>query len=435
MEKDPFLRPFFYLTSQLTRWFPKTGAKILDGILMPLLGNRLLVDYFERRNRRAFEKIDRFNQILVIADIHIGDTMFSQTAISALKDFFPNAQVDYAVKKTMVGLLEGNPDINHVWPVFTGAQFPNESDISAIRELSANYDLVFNFCPFLPKSVFPAKEKTFDFMSRTAVFVRNERVPGSCNHIAFQAHQFIYDLVGKRFAPRRFRSYEGARLFVDSAAISEASRFLEEKKIPHDQAWIFLNPDTASPYTRIPLEIQKRLAQGILELPARLFIGGGHAIPGIEKEIWNSLPKAARKRAVIVPPTVSLFGYSALLDWMDVFISGDTGPLHLAAAWKGDREKRHAFRNRTVVLSVFGATPPRFSGYDSSLTGYLKSAQKAKSFTYQSQSACRNLSCMHKMAKSCNTEGCYLSLPVEKMLQDIKACLAEKPVRKDTDAG
>ena len=424
MEKDPFLRPFFYLTSRLTRWFPKSGAKILDGILMPLLGNRLLVDYFKITNRRAFAKIDRFNQILVIADIHIGDTMFSQTAISALKDFFPNAQVDYAVKKTVVGLLEGNPDMNHVWPVFTGAQFPNESDINTIRELSAHYDLVFNFCPFLPKSIFPAKDRTFDFMSRTADFVRNEKVPGPCNHIAFQAHQFIYDVVGSRFTPRRSRPFQGARLFVDSQAIGEARRFLEKVKVSHDKPWVFLNPDTASPYTRIPLEFQKEMARGILELPARLFIGGGHVVKGIEKQIWNSLSKVARKRAVIVPPSVSLFAYSALLDWMDVFISGDTGPLHLAAAWKGDRDQRHKFRNRTVVLSVFGATPSRFSGYDSSLTGYLDSAQKAKSFTYQSESTCRNLSCMHKMAKSCDVEGCYRSLPIEKMLEDIRACVA-----------
>ena len=423
MEKDPFLRPFFYLTSSLTRWFPKSGAKILDGILMPLLGNSYLVNFLDWQNRRAFDRINKFDRILLIADIHIGDTMFSQTAISALKDFFPDSKVDYAVKKTVVGLLEGNPDMNHIWPVFTGALFPNESDIHTVQSLCAEYDLVFNFCPFLPKSLFPAKDRTFDFMSRTAVFVHNERQPGPCNHIAFQAHQFIYDLVGRRFKPKRVKPYEGAKLFVDSEAINEARGFLESRKIPHDQPWVFLNPDTASPYTRIPLEFQKKLAPGITELPMRLFIGGGHTQPGIEKEIWDSLPAEARERTTIVPPSVSLFAYSALLDWMDVFISGDTGPLHLAAARKFDRNGKHSFRNRTVVMSVFGATPPRFSGYDSNLTGYLGSAQNAKCFTYQSESSCRNLSCMHKMAKSCDTEGCYQSLPVEKMLEDIKACV------------
>ena len=94
----------------------------------------------------------------------------------------------------------------------------------------------------------------------------------------------------------------------------------------------------------------------------------------------------------------------------------------LAAAWKTDRQGRHPFRNRTAILSLFGATPPRLSGYDSR-PGYMESGQKAESHSYQSVSACRNLTCMHKMAKECDASGCFQDLDVEQIIAHTRSLL------------
>ncbi len=71
-----------------------------------------------------------------------------------------------------------------------------------------------------------------------------------------------------------------------------------------------------------------------------------------------------------------LDAYAALIDWSDVFVSGDTGPLHMAAAWKKARKEGHVFRNRSGVVGIFGATPPRLSGYDSLRWDFLETEQK-----------------------------------------------------------
>ena len=136
MESDRFFEGFFKFTSGVTRMFPKAGAKAMDGFFYPLLGNQFLVNFFRDRNYRKIRRLSDFKRILVISDIHIGDAVLAQTAVSALRDFFPEARIDYMVKKSVACLLDGHPDVSTLLPTFTGGQFPNEGDILSIVEAS-----------------------------------------------------------------------------------------------------------------------------------------------------------------------------------------------------------------------------------------------------------------------------------------------------------
>src|SRR5581483_10699579 len=199
MKPNRTLDAFAHLTGNLTRWFPQRGARALDGILYPLMGNDLVTGLFGRLNQKKLMDVPHFERLLVVSDIHIGDAVLFQTAVSALRDFFPNAQIDYAVKKSIDGIIGGNPDVTELWPVFTGGQFPNDRDVLCVQSLSVEYDAVFNFCPFLPGSAFPEPHRIFHFTSWAPVFVQNERKPLMPNHIAYQAHRFIYDLLEPKF--------------------------------------------------------------------------------------------------------------------------------------------------------------------------------------------------------------------------------------------
>ena len=139
--------------------------------------------------------------------------------------------------------------------------------------------------------------------------------------------------------------------------------------------------------------------------------------------VWNgrallerllaTLPTAMQQDVRIVPRSMPLDAYAALIDLADVFVSGDTGPLHLAAARRYARSGHHQFRNRTAVLSFFGATPPRMSGYDSFRPGYLAANQDAPSFCYQAVSPCRNITCVNKLFKTCATPRCFEHVDVD----------------------
>jgi ADP-heptose:LPS heptosyltransferase len=420
MSSAAFMDRFTRFAGGITRLFPKKGARILDAVLYPLLGNPFVIDYFQHRNRENLGGIKRFQRFLVISDIHIGDAVLLQTAVSALRDFFPEARIDYLVKKSMKSLLEGNPDVSDLWPAFTGGQFPNNQDIQTVQEMSAEYDAVFNLCPFFPASTFPEPQKVFHFTSHAPVFVRNERKLGIPNHISYQAHRFIYDLLTPNFAIQRARPFEGPGVFIPPDAVREARNFFNSRVPKGTAPVVFLNPDTASPYTRVPVPFQGKLLEGLVGLNCAILLGAGHTDKGIGERILWTLPLWQRNRVTLVPADLSLEAYTALIDRSDVFISGDTGPLHLAAAWKKEKEGRHSFRNRTTVISLFGATPSRLSGYDTR-PGYLESEQKAEPHSYQSGSSCRNLTCMHKMAKECDASGCFQTLDVDLVLAQIRS--------------
>lgn len=416
---SPFQASFFRFTSRFTQWFPHNGAKLLDGFFFPLLSNEFLLRHFQNKNLKLLKTIRSFRRLLVIADIHIGDAVLAQTAVSALKDFFPEAQVDFAVKKSMEGLVGGHPDLSQVWPIFTGGQFPNGADILGIQELSAEYDAVFNFCPFFQENHFSKESRVFHVTSHVPVFARNERRPDPPNHISYQVHRFIYDLLSPLFPIRRARLFENPQVFLSPAAIREANDFMQSFTPPDGEPVVFLNPDTASLFTQIPFRFQAEILKSLADLPCRILLGEGHTDRGIGEKLLWTLPLLKRDRVRLVPAGFSLETYTALIDQSDLFLSGDTGPLHLAAARKTDESGKRQLRNRTAVFSVFGATPPHFSGYDSG-PGFLESGQDAPAKAYQSESSCRNITCVHKMAKVCDANGCFEDLDSRKILADIR---------------
>jgi hypothetical protein len=160
----------------------------------------------------------------------------------------------------------------------------------------------------------------------------------------------------------------------------------------------------------MPFESQARLL-GLLASGTSpditILLGAGHTEAGIGERLAGTIPSPFRSKVRIIPRTMPLEVFSALIDFADVFISGDTGPLHLAAARRYSRSGRHQFRNRTAVLSFFGATMPRMSGYDSVRPGYLPANQDAPSWCYQAGSPCRNITCLNKMFKTCKTVRCF----------------------------
>lgn len=54
-------------------------------------------------------------KFLIIQTAFIGDVVLATPIASALKEIFPNATVDYLVKKGHEALLENNPNIHNIW--------------------------------------------------------------------------------------------------------------------------------------------------------------------------------------------------------------------------------------------------------------------------------------------------------------------------------
>jgi hypothetical protein len=189
---------------------------------------------------------------------------------------------------------------------------------------------------------------------------------------------------------------------------------------------VFLNPDGASPYTRIPELFQLQMLRGFIGMGAFVLLGKGKTDLGVGIRLRESLSANERNSTAIVPDWWPLETFAALIDFSDIFVSGDTGPLHIAAAWKNVKDGKNGFVNRTSVFSVFGATPSRMSGYDHFQTGYVPANQDAESHTFVSESPCRNITCLNKMMKTCEHLRCFESLDTQAILSTAGKVLAGK---------
>lgn len=414
-------KTLFHLTSQVTTYFPRGGAWFFDHTIPYLVGNPLLVDLVARQNLERIRKVKKFERILVIPDIHIGDAVMLQGAVYAFRAHFPNARIDYVIKKSVACLIEGNPVISNLYPLFTGTVFPEASDIEAVKKLVAEnqYDLCFNCSPFFEdSSLFPPGQAILDFMTVAPRLVRNDLDGAGINHFLYQSYAFADKLLRSTgsFATQAFR---GVEVTLSDAALRTAQQWLQGSRIDQGKPLFFLNPDTASPYTLIPEHYQIELLKKVLGMGVSVLLGTAFTHKNIEQRILAGLSEEERRRVVLVPTSLPIDAYTALIDQADVFVTGDTGPLHIAAARKISKSGNSAFRNRTFVISVFGATPSKMSGYDSVDPLYFPANQDVLSRTFVSESPCRNITCVNKMAKTCQKVLCYDSLDVNGIVAEI----------------
>jgi ADP-heptose:LPS heptosyltransferase len=406
-------------SSRLTDTFPHVGGRLLDAAVRSVAGSRSVVALSAWRSRGIARRMRGCRRFLVISDIHIGDALIGQPTLTALRDFFPDADIDWAVNRAVAPLLEGLPDAVRVLPLFDGAALPSAADVAALRHVvrAGRYDLCVNLCAFITQRDVVGPHQPFvDFAAHGAAILRHENDANRINHFSYEAYRFVHDVLGAVARPVREGRFPGIRTYYSDAAIEGAARFAASVGLSPTTAVVMYNPDTASRFTMMPFDAQAELLREIIvraPTATTILLGAGHTVAGIGERLLATLPAAMQREVRIVPRTLPLDTYAALIDFADVFVSGDTGPLHLAAARRYARSGGHQFRNRTAVLSFFGATPPRMSGYDSGRSGYLAANQDAPSFCYQAVSPCRNITCVNKLFKTCVTPRCFEHVAVD----------------------
>ncbi len=433
MENKDLYGSLFHLSSLLTDHFPHAGARFLDASLTNILGSDMMVRSKLKKDSRRMSSVDRLDKVLVFGDLNIGDALFSQACVAALRDFLPDAEIDLVIGAAARNLVEGNPEVSRLMPVFHGAPFPNEGDFESVKRISSSrkYDLIFTFSPFFQlRKHFPGAARVFDFTTLASMLVQGERLRNERNHVVYQTHKFVQRILSEFVSPVRYELFRGVTVTLSDEAISSAEEFMRKNEILDDAQIVFLNPDASTRFTAVPIAVQADLLRKLTKLKSRILLGGGHTNPGIEHILLDSLSRSEREKVTIVPPSLPIDAYAALIDYASIYISGDAGPLHISAARKRSRSGYHEFRNRTSVFSIFGATPSRIYGYDSRYANSFSANQDAPSHTYISESPCRNITCINKMAKTCKTLKCFEFVDVEKMIEDADDILRRTGVRR-----
>jgi len=421
----------YKLINLITEVSPKNGAKLIDGFILSVVGNPVIGKTFFKRDAAILGKTGHFRRICVIADVHIGDAVITQSAISALRDFFPEAKIDYIFNKTAEGLIAGNPEISNLWPVYanSGLPYPSESEAKTIKNIleRSDYDFVLDLCPFLPAKKIRPSGRVMNHLGLVMSIAQAQKDPEAKSHMVFQLHHHLHSVLGRKKGPEKRKDFLGVNIYLSDDARGQADKILKDDNLGPKMPKILFNPDTSTPFTRIPSDIQASLLKELLKLPCRILLGASRNEPGFEDKILSGLPTNDRRKVIIVPTTLSIDAYAALIDLCDVFITGDTGPLHIAAARKIPKSGGREFRNKTAVLSIFGATPPRIYGYDSGQPGFPPANQDAPSHAYVPLSSARNLAYIVKKYIAADKRSFFDNLDIDEIVSDVRMLISSLP--------
>jgi hypothetical protein len=210
-------------------------------------------------------------------------------------------------------------------------------------------------------------------------------------------------------------TYEGNKVYVSNEAVETAKIFLMDNNLYPGRHLILFNLSVTIKFSMIPIELQLQIIKNVIlseEITSVLIFKGNSTI-NIESMIIDRIPVTHIGKIVIVPSAFTINEFTALIDFCDMFVSGDTGTVHVAASRKIIINSNNSLRNRTALVSVFGASDSRIYNYDSRRDRHSPANQDAPSKVFVGDAPCRNLTCIIRIFKTCKEVRCFLGLKAE----------------------
>ncbi len=399
----------------------------IDATLRKMAENEKIYQYINTITQKKLNSIEKLNRILVASDTNIGDAVVIQSIIRVLKYHLPDCTIDYIYQQKAQPLIANNPYIENDHPIFVDTNFTSTTNKAAIENLLAetDYDLVINLYPFFSNGAlsYASCPILVPFKLVADIIINTKESPAQTPHVLFQLYNYVTDLIQR--LPDKLKPlsptlpFEENKIYLNENVFSNTTRLLKYLKIAPSAKIVLLNPDTSSQFTLVPFELQFELIKNLLlrDQYDFILIGPGFTFKGIEHDLFNQIPPGIKKnKLIILPDNISIETYAGIIDRCDLFISGDTAQMHIAAAYKTCPGSKISFRNKTALISIFGATDSKIYGYDSFSNVHLPSNQDAPSKVFEGNPDCKNLTCIHKTHKNCIEVKCFEGIEIKDLI-------------------
>ena len=433
------------ILDRATDAFPHAAPRIFERAFVGILGSRPVASFVLRKYRKQWDRIaadlEQPCKILLVVDVSIGDTVLASECLPAIQAAFPKAEVHFVCNRTGGELITGMPGV-HVHNFIQGARgFPTEEDLRRLGELISkeSFTAILNLGPFLDARSLPEPKRVMQIFVPFAAYMLRAWKANGRRHISYYARAYVYDFLGRRgeiFERKEFSEppipLNTNTVYLSRESIEMANAFLASHDLLPGGGLVFLNPDATSQFGQIPFDIQSRVLRHLVELEEvnAVLLGKTYSFEGMESRLMAELPARLQRKVVIVPH-VPIEVYTALIDASDMFISGDTGPLHVSACRK-QGPAGYPMRNNTAILAIYGATDSRMYGYDSEQPHHVPANQDVPSRSFSAPAPCRNISCINKFGKSCSEVRCFQHLPLDEITEYITSYFER---RADPGAG
>jgi lipopolysaccharide heptosyltransferase I len=294
------------------------------------------------------------NRILIIKLGSIGDVVHTLPALAALKKSYPEAAIDWLVEKKSSIILQKNPLIRQIIEVDTQRWRKSLLSFEVFRQIKTSlsrmrdnrYDVALDFQGLWKSAAFGyfsgAKQVVgFDKEALREpgcrIFYDNKISPSADAVHVIEIYNELARSLGAETNGYRFDLNVSEE---DDAYIASqlASRHMTDFIILNPGGgWATKNWDPTN-YSRLHLRIRKKTGW-----PSIITWG-----PGDEALVEQVFRDCGTDPPVAFPTTIPQF--VSLVRRAKLFVGGDTGPLHLAAACQ------------TPVVGIFGPTHPSRNG-------------------------------------------------------------------------
>ena len=268
-------------------------------------------------------------KILILRLSSIGDIVLTQPVAKVLREVYPDATIDYLTKEPFIGIVEafGCTDTIHIWK--------NKKEI--LRKLRMQkFDLVIDL---------HAKMNTFIIKS----LIRGKKIV-TYNKEHFLRKKIVKKITGKSIVSTVDLYFSALKKIGITKTMEYPKLYPEklktislEKRFPVEKL-ISIFPGALHTTKMYPLE---KLAEFIDSVPSKwnckFIILGSKS----EKLLSVELQKNTKTELLDLCGEFNISQLISVINNMDVIISNDSGPMHIAAALEKPQ----------IVL--FGATHPR----------------------------------------------------------------------------
>jgi len=395
--------------------------------------SRLLQAALERGETRALGRCRGTDRILFVSDVNIGDSVNMQRCVEALKENLPGSRIDYVCNRTAHPLVRHNPCIASAHPLFRYGMQPRPEDRARIANLirETRYGLIVNTCSFLSRKDFPDAGCPVITNLRSVGRVLASLPTDGVSHYVYWLSEGVREMAsrlrtGAAGTPLATAGF-GVTCRLSEEVFARSAGFLKENGVSPEERVVFFNPDASNPYTFITRKLQIDLLRKLLALDGvdRVFLGHGFTFRGVERQLLTHVPDRFRRRVVVMPETLPIDVYAALVDRCDLFVTGDTGPMHIAAARKVCVNPALSFRNRTALVALFGGTASKIYGYDSGTPGFLPSRQAAPAVRIDTPAACKHLACtVQRVVRTCPQNRCFENTNADQIVRHAQRALS-----------
>ena len=282
--------------------------------------------------------------------------VFTTPAIHALRRHFPAARIDYLVEPAAAAIVRHDPDLTHVIEVERPRGLRRIGyDLALARRLRATrYDVAIDFhggprAAWLVRATGARQRIGYDIPGRR--FCYTTRVPWHPDLLP-PRHSVLnqWDVLTPLGIAAPDLARDAVRMTPGADAIGQASRRLAEAGVAASAPLVVVHVSASNPFRRWPRESFARVAATLAagDPARRIMITAGpseaDAADAIAAEAARLAGPAAA--AILRCGEPSLEELQVIMTRAELFIGGDSGPLHVAAT------------TRVPVVALFGPTLP-----------------------------------------------------------------------------